>query len=105
MIFSAFSGGNQQKALMAKWLQTRPDLLCLHEPTQGVDVGARTQLIRLVREAAARGTAVVLASSDFEQLALCCDRVAVFAGGTIVSELSAQDITEDGLARASYASA
>ena len=73
--YGSLSGGNQQKALLAKWMQIDPSLLLLHEPTQGVDVGARQQIFGLVREAAARGMSVICASSDYEQLAAICDRV------------------------------
>lgn len=89
-----FSGGNQQKALLAKWLQLSPRVLLLHEPTQGVDVGARQQIFQLLR--AARGSRVTIcASSDHEQLAAICDRVLVFGHGHIVSELQGSDVTED----------
>ena len=73
--YGPLSGGNQQKALIAKWMQTEPSLLLLHEPTQGVDVGARQQIFSMIREATAKGMAVVCASSDYEQLATICDRV------------------------------
>jgi ribose transport system ATP-binding protein len=93
MPLRALSGGNQQKALLAKWLQTRPTLLLLHEPTQGVDVGARRQIIELIRSAAADGAAVLCVSSDYEQLAMICDRALVFARGRIGRELRGGEIT------------
>lgn len=101
--YAALSGGNQQKVLLAKWLQTLPSLLVLHEPTQGVDVGAREQLHALIRDAARNGTAVICASSDYEQLALLCDRVLVVADGRIVDELEG-DLTEDRIAERCYGS-
>jgi ribose transport system ATP-binding protein len=93
--YSALSGGNQQKALLAKWLQTRPRLLLLHEPTQGVDVGARQRILALIREAVEAGTVVICASSDYEQLALLCDRVLVFARGRLTRELTGADLTRE----------
>lgn len=94
----ALSGGNQQKAVMAKWLQTEPRLLLVHEPTQGVDVGAREQIFKLLRASADRSMTVLCASSDYEQLAAICDRVLVFAGGRIVRELAGDAITKDRIA-------
>ena len=98
------SGGNQQKALLAKWLQTEPALLLLHEPTQGVDVGAREAIFGLVRAAAARGCATVCASSDYEQLALICDRVLIFGEGVIVSELTGSEVTKEQITAQSLSS-
>ncbi len=93
--FEALSGGNQQKAMMAKWLQAEPQLLLVHEPTQGVDVGARQQIFELLRTAAAAGMTVICASSDAEQLASICDRVLIFAGGRIAREIVGADISKD----------
>jgi ribose transport system ATP-binding protein len=93
--YSSLSGGNQQKALLAKWLQTKPALLLLHEPTQGVDVGARQQIFRLIREAASAGTCVICASSDHEQLAAISDRVLIFGRGRIVRSLVGKEVSKD----------
>ena len=98
MNLASLSGGNQQKALMAKWLQTEPALLLLDEPTQGVDVGARQHLFGALNEAAERGTAVLVASTDYEQLSQLCDRVLIFARGRIIAELSGAQITKGHIA-------
>jgi len=87
MPVKALSGGNQQKVLLGKWLYGRPKLLLLHEPTQGVDVGARAELERAIRGAAANGSGVILAGMDASELAALCDRVLVLREGRIASEL------------------
>jgi len=98
MEYQGLSGGNQQKVLLAKWLQTRPSMLLLHEPTIGVDVGARQQIFGVIRDAAAAGTAVVCASADYEQLAAMCDRVLIVARGRVVRQLLGADVTEERIA-------
>jgi ribose transport system ATP-binding protein len=100
--YRSLSGGNQQKAMLAKWLQTKPSLLLLHEPTQGVDVGARQHIFQLMRDAAAHGTAVVCISTDYEQLAAVCDRVVVFGSGRVAHELRGGELTEEGIAAQCY---
>ena len=100
--YSALSGGNQQKVMLAKWLQTKPALIAFHEPTQGVDVGARQQIFRIMKEAAEKGTAVLCASSDYEQLAAVCDRVLIFGRGRVVRELVGGDVTKDRIAEQCY---
>ena len=98
MKLASLSGGNQQKVLMAKWLQTEPKLLLLDEPTQGVDVGARQHLFAALSGAAARGIAVMVASTDFEQLAQICDRVLIFARGAVVGQLEGAAISKAAIA-------
>jgi ribose transport system ATP-binding protein len=92
-----FSGGNQQKAVLARWLRTEPRVLLLDEPTQGVDVGAKAAIYRFVADTAASGTAVLVASSDPEELVHLCDRVIVLRAGAIVAELSGPALTEERL--------
>ncbi len=98
----ALSGGNQQKALMAKWLQTKPRLILLDEPTQGVDVGARQQLLAALDAASLGGAGILLASTDWEQLAQICHRVIVFARGRAVMELTGAQLSEETIAECCY---
>jgi ribose transport system ATP-binding protein len=89
------SGGNQQKALLGKWFATDPTVLMLHEPTQGVDVGARRQIFEQIRDAADRGTAFLMASTEYDDLAHLCDRVLVFRNGRVVAELHGAELTQE----------
>lgn len=102
MGFSQLSGGNQQKVVLAKWLQNHPKVLILHEPTQGVDIGARQQVYRHIARAAGSGTAVICSSSDYEQLEQICDRVLIFARGRIVSELVGSEIMKERITQLCY---
>ncbi len=97
------SGGNQQKVIMAKWLTRAPAVMLLDEPTQEVDVGARDQLQRFVRKAAAEGTAVVWHSNDLAEVALVCDRVLVFRQGGVAEEMTAP-LDKSEIASACYGS-
>jgi ribose transport system ATP-binding protein len=100
----ALSGGNQQKALLAKWLQTKPKLVLLDEPTQGVDVGARQQVYAALDAAALEGAGIVVASTDFEQLAQVCHRVLVFSRGQVVTELTGANVNKQIIAECCYRS-
>jgi len=101
---AALSGGNAQKALMGKWLQIQPQVLLLDEPTQGVDVGARQQLWDALDQTADTGTAILIASTDYEQLASVCHRVLIFSQGQIVATLTGMDLTKDLIAEYCYRS-
>jgi len=85
----SLSGGNQQKVLLSKCLAVAPRVLMLDEPTRGVDVGARNDIYRIIGDLAAKGTAVLLISSDFEEVEQLSDRIAVMAGGVLAGELPA----------------
>lgn len=91
--FGLLSGGNQQKVLLAKWLTIAPRVLLLHEPTQGVDVGARRELFAKIRAAADAGTGVMIASAEYEDLAQLCDRVLILRHGRLVSQLGGASLT------------
>lgn len=84
---STLSGGNQQKVIVGRWLRRQPRVLLLDEPTQGVDVNARADIWALVRRSVEAGTAVMVVSSDFEELARVADRVLVLAQGRLVAEV------------------
>ncbi|HVX81797.1 MAG TPA: sugar ABC transporter ATP-binding protein [Devosiaceae bacterium] len=103
-LLATLSGGNQQKALLGKWLQRRPRILLLHEPTQGVDVGSRRQILQIVAEVAAAGTAVLVASAEYDELAHMCHRVLIFRHGRAVRELAGDDLTETRIAEQCYLS-
>lgn len=94
---SSLSGGNQQKVILARWMQRKPRVLLLDEPTQGVDVGARADIHALIRAAANEGMGVVLVSSDFEELAAASDRVVVLQDGRIVAEVTNAPVSEAAL--------
>ncbi|WP_417828034.1 sugar ABC transporter ATP-binding protein [Thalassospira sp.] len=94
------SGGNQQKVLLARWLVTNPSLLILDEPTRGVDVGAKLEIQSIIRKYVDKGLAVLLISSEFEELVEGADRIVVLQDGISVSELKNPGITEDTLVRA-----
>jgi ribose transport system ATP-binding protein len=96
------SGGNQQKALLAKTLNGSPVLVLLHEPTQGVDVGAREQIFKLIGRAAELGATIVVASSDHAQLAALCERIVVIRDGVLVRELSGAGVSKKAITAAAY---
>ncbi|MFZ0088281.1 MAG: sugar ABC transporter ATP-binding protein [Solirubrobacteraceae bacterium] len=96
-----FSGGNQQKVVLAKWLRNDPTLLLLDEPTQGVDVGAKAAIYELLARAAANGTGVLVSSSDTKELAMLCDRVLVLRDGELVAEIEGSQLSEDRMIRES----
>ncbi len=89
-----FSGGNQQKAVVARWLRTTPKVLLVEEPTQGVDVGSSESIRALIVDAAADGLPVVVTSSDNADLLRMCHRVIVLRDGTSVAELTGTDLSD-----------
>ncbi len=92
---ATLSGGNQQKVALSRWLVTKPSLLILDEPTQGIDVGAKSEVHALMTELAAQGVAILMISSELPEILGMSDRIAVMFGGTIVSTLDRSEATQE----------
>jgi ribose transport system ATP-binding protein len=97
-----FSGGNQQKAVLAKWLDRTPTVLLLDEPVHGVDVTSRAQIFARLAALAGAGTAIVLASIDHDDLVAVCDTVLVIANGRIAARLHGATLTAQRMLAACY---
>jgi len=97
------SGGNQQKVLFAKWLFRTPRVFIADEPTRGVDVGAKRAIYRLIRSLSEEGMAVLLISSEHEEVLGLAHRVLVMRGGRLVAEFDEATMSEDAVLRAAFA--
>nr|WP_235157570.1 ATP-binding cassette domain-containing protein [Rhodococcus ruber] len=97
---TTLSGGNQQKVVLSRVLMTESKLILADEPTQGVDIGAREEIYTILREAAARGAAIIVLSSSAAELEQLCDRVIVFSRGKAAKELVDDELSEHGIAQA-----
>ncbi|HVZ01608.1 MAG TPA: sugar ABC transporter ATP-binding protein [Dongiaceae bacterium] len=97
------SGGNQQKVALAKWLARELKILILDEPSRGVDVGARAEIHRIIRDLAEHGLSTIVISSDAEELPGLCDRVLVMSEGVVAAELKGTGATREAILHASYA--
>jgi ribose transport system ATP-binding protein len=89
---SNLSGGNQQKVVIAKWLKNNPKLLLLDEPTAGIDIGAKGEIIKIIEDYASAGNSVIVVSSEIPELMAMCDRILVMVDGKLTEELSRNDI-------------
>ena len=89
------SGGNQQKVVIAKWLGTDPDVLIMDEPTAGVDIGTKTEILTMIRNLAEEGKAVIVISSEYAEMLAVSDRVLVLRDGTVQQELARKDIADE----------
>jgi inositol transport system ATP-binding protein len=89
------SGGNQQKVLIARWLLAQPKILILDEPTRGIDVGAKSEIYRLISELANRGVAIILVSSELPEILGMSDRIMVMHGGHITGILDQKDASQE----------
>jgi ribose transport system ATP-binding protein len=98
-MIETLSGGNQQKVVMARWMRIGGSLLVLEDPTAGVDVGAKAEIYRLLSKAVQGGQAVLLISTDFEEVAAICHRALVFRDGSIVAELEEDELSVENLVR------
>ena len=96
-LIASLSGGNQQKIVIARWLLRSPEILLLDEPTRGIDVGAKFEIYKLITELAAEGKAVLMISSEMEELIGVCDRIYVMAKGRISGELARQDFSQENI--------
>jgi len=101
----AFSGGNQQKLVMAKWLLAESRILLLFDPTRGVDVGTKHQIYLMMRAFADAGGAILFYSSEIPEIVNMCDRVSVMYGGRVIAEISAQALEEETIMRAALGEA
>ena len=99
------SGGNQQKVVLAKWLSLEPKVMIFDEPTRGIDVGAKTEIYKLMRALAQKGIAVLMISSDMEEVLNVSDRIAVMCEGDITGCLTREDANEEGVMRLAVAGA
>ncbi|UXM92462.1 sugar ABC transporter ATP-binding protein [Paenarthrobacter sp. JL.01a] len=89
------SGGNQQKVVIAKWLGTNPDILILDEPTAGVDIGTKSEILDMIRELASDGKAIIVISSEYPELLAVSDRVLVLKDGSIIRDIPRSDIADE----------
>jgi ABC-type sugar transport system ATPase subunit len=95
----SLSGGNQQKVVVAKWLEAHPDFVVLDEPTKGIDVGARANIYEIIHAVAARGKGVLVVSSEAEELLSLCHRILVMRNGQIAGEFDPEHADTDDLIR------
>ena len=91
----SLSGGNQQKALLARWLFADPDILFLDDPARGIDVAAKEDIYRLIHELAASGRSILLASSELTELMRCCDRILVLNNGRVAGLFATKEVTQE----------
>ncbi|WP_415919623.1 sugar ABC transporter ATP-binding protein [Tateyamaria sp. SN6-1] len=103
LAIEALSGGNQQKVVIGRWLATKRKLLICEDPTAGVDVGAKSEIYALLNRALGDGVAILIMSTDFEEIATICHRAIVFSQGTIVDELSGTRLTTENLIQSASA--
>lgn len=94
---STLSGGNQQKVALSRWLMTKPSVLILDEPTQGIDVGAKAEIHELMMELAEQGVAILMISSELPEVLGMSDRIAVMSGGTVAKIFDREDATQDAI--------
>ena len=89
------SGGNQQKALIARWLERNPEIIIFHEPTRGVDVGAKAEIYKIIRQLVQAGKGILLISSDLPELLALSDRIMVMHRGKAVAEMGHEEATQE----------
>ncbi|CUX55720.1 Xylose import ATP-binding protein XylG [Clostridium sp. C105KSO15] len=92
---SSLSGGNQQKVVLAKWMMTQPDVLILDEPTRGIDIGAKYEIYCVINDLAKAGKAIIVISSELQEIIGICDRIYVINEGHISGELSSEEVSQE----------
>ena len=96
-----FSGGNQQKAIVAKWIATNPRVLIVDEPTRGIDIGAKAEIYRLMDSLVQQGISIIMVSSEMPEIIGMCDRVLVMCEGSLQAEFMRDELTQEKIMRAS----
>lgn len=89
------SGGNQQKVVVARWLQTEPEILIMDEPTRGIDVGAKAEIYSIMNDLVADGMAIIMVSSELNEIINMCDKLMIMNEGKIVAELDKSEFVQD----------
>lgn len=98
-IVSSLSGGNQQKVVLAKWMLTQPDVLILDEPTRGIDIGAKYEIYSIINELAKAGKAIIVISSELQEVMGTCDRIYIINEGHICGEVTSQEASQESIMR------
>lgn len=88
------SGGNQQKTIVARWLNTNADIIIMDEPTRGIDVGAKREIYEVINSLVAQGKAIIVISSEMEEIMGICDRIIVIHEGCIAGELAREEFSQ-----------
>ena len=96
-VVRTLSGGNQQKVLLAKWLHRPPDVFLMDEPTRGIDVGAKAEILDTLRALAETGASIVMVTSEFEELVAACDRVVLMSRGQVIGELAGTELNVEAI--------
>ena len=101
-LISQLSGGNQQKALIGRSLLTNPKVLIMDEPTRGIDVGSKSEIYKIINDLAKKGMAVMVVSSEIQELLGICDRILVISHGRITGEFDRENVTQTELMNAAF---
>jgi inositol transport system ATP-binding protein len=94
-LINNLSGGNQQKVLLARWLETEPEILIIDEPTRGIDIGAKSEIYKILVQLAKEGKTIIVISSEMQEIIGLCDRTIVMQGGHIAGELSKEEVSQE----------
>ena len=94
------SGGNQQKVVLAKWLLNDPQIIILDEPTRGIDIGAKSEIYKIIVQLAQEGKTIIMISSELEEIMGLCDRVIVLSHGKISAEFERESFDQEAIIKA-----